>query len=286
MKALALPSVGFLSIVLLLVCFSGITAAHEAPVLHGGNRVVRKDNDFEAHHPDRGDEEPTDYGYGPPPPYYTGQPTASTESGYEQPPPESTSKSRNSKSESQESTVTETMPDMDTSSVVTSASTENSAASATSEGEMETTAETAFSSAKGGGATRSATLSSNESSVTSNGSISVATSGATASGSETGSEAQSSATATSYSTTSGYSFSTTSSQLNTTDNPECRSKLYDYQFEPVVLYHRSILSGSVFVGFCLIHRLSGKLNFRHRREPHGNWDDINNFSGLESDNWI
>ncbi|KAK7422307.1 hypothetical protein QQZ08_009529 [Neonectria magnoliae] len=188
MRALALPSVGFLSIVVLLVCLSGITAAHDAPVLHSRNRVVRKDDGSDAHHPDRGDEEPTDYGYGPPPPYYTGQSTTSTESGYEQPPPESTSKSRNTKSESQESTVTEKMSDMDTSSVVTSASTDNSAASATSEAEIETTAETAFSSAKGGGATRSATLSSNESSVTSTGSISVATSGATASGSETGSE--------------------------------------------------------------------------------------------------
>lgn len=66
---------GLLPIVLILICLSGGSAQL---IRRQHPNVVRKDNFIEAREPSNVDA--TGFGYGPPPPYYTGAPATSAES--------------------------------------------------------------------------------------------------------------------------------------------------------------------------------------------------------------
>ncbi|KAM6523695.1 hypothetical protein FSOLCH5_004309 [Fusarium solani] len=65
-----IPLLGLLPIVLILICLSGGSAQL---IRRQHPNIVRKDNFIVA-------REPTGFGYGPPPPYYTGAPATSAES--------------------------------------------------------------------------------------------------------------------------------------------------------------------------------------------------------------
>ncbi|KAJ4194151.1 hypothetical protein NW755_002912 [Fusarium falciforme] len=70
-----IPLLGLLPIVLILICLSGGSAQL---IRRQHPNVVRKDNFIEAREPS--DVDATGFGYGPPPPYYTGAPATSAES--------------------------------------------------------------------------------------------------------------------------------------------------------------------------------------------------------------
>ncbi|KAH7175484.1 hypothetical protein EDB81DRAFT_751012 [Dactylonectria macrodidyma] len=214
MRAFKLPSVGFLSIVLLL-CLSSIVATHEFPLVPRGHRIARKDEGLGDHHhrPNNGDEQPTDYGYGPPPPYYTDQPT-STKSDYGEfnifqihLSWDSTSTNSRSETGTELSTMMDPTSGTGNPSKTTDSSPESSGTLVTSRGEAEGTSQTAFSSAGGAHATRSAT----ETSADSTQSGSTTISEETPSGSGTLSESSSSHGTSSHTSTTGYSFSGTAS---------------------------------------------------------------------------
>ncbi|KAM5381916.1 hypothetical protein ACJZ2D_002704 [Fusarium nematophilum] len=85
--------IGILSALLVLLCLSGSAAQPGGRQDQAGLKIVRKDDSINS----QGGSEPTDYGYGPPPPYYSEEPTIaiSTDSPY-LPPGMPTSQTRTS----------------------------------------------------------------------------------------------------------------------------------------------------------------------------------------------
>ncbi|KAJ3531469.1 hypothetical protein NM208_g8865 [Fusarium decemcellulare] len=157
MRLPRLHLVGFLPIMLLLVCLSSSTAQPSHLQKRSGPRIVREDNFIEARKPTGGD--PTDYVYGPPPPYYTVQPAASTQSESYPPSGKSTSQASDSMTETRSFSEMGTASKMNVSSVYGTLSSGSSSFYPSSGVDIDTTMVSADSSAKASSATRSETAS-------------------------------------------------------------------------------------------------------------------------------
>ncbi|KAJ4133143.1 hypothetical protein NW754_015954 [Fusarium falciforme] len=149
-----IPLLGLLPIVLILICLSGGSAQL---IRRQHPNVVRKDNFIEAREPS--DVDATGFGYGPPPPYYTGAPATSAESKILSFSVESSSQTGSLVTEAWASSETGVASSMNVSSESVALSSESSSFPSSSGPQRGTSMVSADSSAKASSATGSETAS-------------------------------------------------------------------------------------------------------------------------------